>query len=72
MSGPKVHIGELRLRAAGLTREQARHLGEAVAKRLAETGLTSQQSRTIPALDITVRGSASAAEIAAQIRRKLK
>ena len=68
----KVEIGELRLRVPSLSREQARDLAQRVAQRLAETGLTSEQSRTIPSMRITVRGSASADEIAAQIRRKLK
>lgn len=68
----RVEIRELRIRATGLSREQARRLGESVARRLAETGLGSEQSRTIPSLDVTVRGAAGADEIAAQIRRKLK
>ncbi len=67
----RVRIDNLRIRAAGLSREQARRLGEAVAKRLSET-LTTARSQTIPALDVKVRGTANADEIAAQIGRKLR
>lgn len=71
MSG-KARIGELRIRASGLTPEQARALGRAVAERLSQSGLQDSQSRTIRSMNVSVRGPARAEEIAAQIRRKLR
>lgn len=52
MSAPKVRIGELRLRVPAMTREQARDLGQRVAERLAETGLSGP--RDIPALTVRI------------------
>ena len=72
-----VQINELRLRASGLTREQARLLGETVAKRLAEFSLAGTQSRRIPALTVRVGTMATssvdvlATEIARRIRHNL-
>jgi len=73
-----VHINELRVRASGLTPEQARRLGEVVAERLANPPLVgNQQSRKIPSLNIRVHSSAGSSvermcdEIATSIRRSL-
>ena len=77
MSAATVQIDELRVRASGLTREQARHLGEAVAKRLVELPLGTEQSRNIPTVTLRVRSNAAgsiertADEIAVGIRRSL-
>lgn len=74
MSGPRVQIGELRLRVSGLTRGEARRLGVIVAARLAEAPL--QGSGSISSLSVTVRPSRSvegtAEAITKQIRRRLK
>jgi hypothetical protein len=78
MSSATVQINELRLRASGLTPEQARHLGETVAKRLAEVPLAAHPSRKIPAVNIRVRSSGTSSverithEIVAGIRRSLR
>jgi uncharacterized protein YoaH (UPF0181 family) len=77
MSSATVQINELRLRASGLTHEQAQRLGETVAKRLAELPLAPGQSRKIPAVNIRVRSSGTSSiermtdEIALGIRRSL-
>jgi hypothetical protein len=68
-------IDRLRIRASGLTPEQARRLGESVARQLAEMspGRTPQQ---IAALTLRVRAGGGAverlaADIAAAIGRKV-
>lgn len=77
MSAATVQINELRVRASGLTPEQARSLGETVAKRLAEAPLATNQSRTIPRVSLRVRSSTTSSiermadEIAVGIRRSL-
>jgi hypothetical protein len=77
MNPPLVHIQELRLRAPGLTREQARHLGEALARRLANLQPAANR-RNIAGLAVNVRPPASASidtmadAIADGIRRRLK
>jgi hypothetical protein len=77
MTARTVHVGELHLRASGLTREQARRLGELVAARLAESGLASSQApQNIPSIDLAVRSSGSlertADDIAARLRQELR
>lgn len=67
----KVRIDQLRIRGAGLTPEQARRLGEAVAKRLAESSWSESAPRTIRSMHLKVQ-SASADQIAARIRNRLK
>ena len=57
MSAATVQINELRVRASGLTPEQAQRLGESVAKRLAEVPLGTDQSRTIPTVILRVRSN---------------
>ena len=52
MSSRRNQINELRIRATGLTRDEARRLGEAVAKQLSEVPLTGSQSRDIEKLTI--------------------
>lgn len=77
MSAATIQINELRVRASGLTPEQARRLGESVAKRLAELPLAANQSRKIPAVTLRVRSSTTtsiermADEIAVGIRCRL-
>ena len=73
-----VRIDELRLSASGLTREQARRLGEIVAGRLAKLPLAGdRQSRKIPSLNVRVHSSAGSSvermadAIVASIRRNL-
>lgn len=78
MNSTMVHINELRVRASALTAEQARHLGEIVAERVAELPLAGgPQSRKIPSLTMRVHSSNGslieqlANEIVAGIRRSL-
>jgi hypothetical protein len=76
MKSGKVHIDNLRVRAQGLTPDQARRLGEMVAQRLADVRLGGQQSRNIRAANVHVRSNSGsvdsmANEIVASIRRKL-
>ena len=77
MKSGKVHIDNLRVRAQGLTPEQARRLGEIVAERLADVRLVDQRSRKILATNVHVRSANSSSvesmanEIVASIRRKL-
>lgn len=72
---PTLHIGELRVRAPGLTREQGCQLSEAIAQRL--VNLKVKQSQTASALKVTVSPGAStsvaqlANEIVASINSKL-
>lgn len=54
-----VRIGDMRIRAPGLTPGQARQLGEMVARRLAASPLAAGAPRSIGALNIRVE-SASA------------
>ena len=71
-----LHIGELRVRVPGLTREQGRQLGEALAQRL--KNLKVEQSQAISALKVTVPAGAFtsvarlANEIVASIHSKLQ
>ena len=55
MSQTKVQINELRLRVPGLTRTEARRLGELVAKHLSDLSLAPHQSRRIPEMSIRLR-----------------
>lgn len=54
MSVPKVQIGAMRLRVAGVTREQARRLGERVARGIADLP-PHANSGEIPELAVRVR-----------------
>jgi hypothetical protein len=56
MSRAKVHINKMRLCVPGLNREQARRLGECVAKCLADLS-PATQSRIISAAKLRVRSS---------------
>jgi len=72
-----VQIGELRIRATGLTPEDARRLGESVAQRLVASPLVSHGQRKISELTVRTRSNGTnsvdrmAEEIAAGIRRSL-
>jgi hypothetical protein len=76
MSGPKVQVGQLRLRVSGLTRDQGKRLGRLVAEHLAQSGTATTGPRSIPSIRLQVRRSPSlegmAEDIAAGIRRTLK
>jgi len=74
----RVEINELRLRAPGLTREQARALGEMVAEGLAEMNLEgSRTGRRVPRLNLNIRAPLNgsirriADEISGSVRRQL-
>ncbi len=72
MNATQIH--ELRVRAPGLTQEQGRRLGEAVARRLLNVQL--DRPRTIPALAVRVRAASAsidrlADDIVRGIRRKI-
>ena len=77
MSSRKVHIDELRVRTSGLTREQARTLGENVARHLAENIPGGRRSRKLQNVSIRINKPAGHTEdrvaetIANQIRRRL-
>jgi hypothetical protein len=77
MKSAKVQISELRIRASGLTPEQARSLGETVAQRLAASPLASRGQRRIAELSVYARANGTnsvdrmAEEIVAGIRRRL-
>lgn len=77
MKSTSVHIKELRVRASGLTQEQARRLGELVAQRLSETPLSADRSRRIPSASVQVCSSGRnslervADDIVVGIRRSL-
>lgn len=70
-------INELRLRASGLTPDQARRLGEIVAKRLSEVPLAGRQSQRITSLRLRVQSRANdsleqmADDIAHHVRRRV-
>lgn len=70
-------INELRLGAPGLTVEQARQLGELVAKRLSEAPLAGTEPRRIATVQLRVQSRANdsleriADEIARQVRLRL-
>ncbi len=78
MSVPRIQIDQLCLRVPGLSREQARHLAEVVARRLADLPLDGNGVRSIPALAVRVTGGTAfsiertADEIVAGIRRGLR
>jgi hypothetical protein len=55
----KVQINDLRVKAHGLTPEQARRLGQAVAKRLADVDLNDTRSRRIPTANVRLQGRAN-------------
>ena len=72
-----VQIGELRIRATGLTPEEARRLGESVAQRLAASPLVSRGQRRISELTVRTRTNSTnsldrmAEAIVAGIRHRL-
>jgi hypothetical protein len=72
-----VEIKELLIRASGLTRAEARRLGESVARELLETPLTFNAPRAIRELAIQVKTGSRvpvdqlARTIAGQIRNSL-
>ena len=73
-----IRIDDLRLRVPGLTGEQARQLGESVARRLADLHLGATSAKTIPALALRVRSRSTfsvdclADDIVSGIHRSLK
>jgi hypothetical protein len=72
-----IQIHDLRLRVPGLSREQARQLGETVARRLADVHLSGTSASSISALSLRVPVGAPvsvdrlAHNIVAGIRRSL-
>lgn len=77
MAEPALTIRDLRLRVPGLGREEARRLGEAVARELAANPPAASGPRQLGALDLRVPGAAAggtqqlASQIAASLRRSL-
>jgi hypothetical protein len=76
MKGGDVRIEEMTLRIDGLTREQGRHLGETVAKRLVEMKVP-RADRRIPSLALELHSTTDsierlADEIVLGIQRNLK
>ncbi|HSE34295.1 MAG TPA: hypothetical protein VLA93_22165 [Pyrinomonadaceae bacterium] len=55
----KVEIKELRLRVSGVSRSEAKHLGELVAKRIAQLAPRVSRSQRIPKVHISVRDQSS-------------
>ena len=78
MNSASVQIDQLNLRVPGLTREQGRKLGEAVAQRLAALRLTGQKPRRITSAKVRIRSGSNgsvevmANEIVASINNKLR
>ena len=78
MNSTSVQIDQLNLRVPGLTRDQGRKLGEAVAQRLAALRLTGQTSRRITSAKVRIESGSSgsvevmANEIVASINNKLR
>ena len=78
MPEPTLTIRDLRLRVPGLGRGEARRLGEAVARALAENPPAVATSRRLGAVDLRVHASAAhgtdhlAGQIAASLRRSLQ
>jgi hypothetical protein len=72
MNSTSIQINELNLHVPGLTREQGRKLGEAVAQRLAELK-PRLEPRRIDSLSVCVPcGGSSAARIADLIARNIQ
>jgi hypothetical protein len=77
MSRTKVQINDLRLRVPGLTETQARQLGQAVAKRLADLPIGASDPLTIRTMSVRVKTTTGdsltrlANEIAATVQRRL-
>jgi hypothetical protein len=77
MNSP-LHINELRVHVPGLTSEQGRRLGQALARRLANVPLKPAYSRRIPALAVRLCSSGAtsvermAEQIVAEIQRSVK
>ena len=74
MKAKSIHIKELRLRATGLTRAEARRMGECVAERLADLSFTVNRSKTISTMSLNVPSNhgASVERIAQAIAQKVK
>jgi hypothetical protein len=74
MSRGSLHINELRLRATGLSREQARPLGEMVAQRLAKLPLRLRRNRRIASVNMRVNfvAAQSVEGLADQIVRRIQ
>jgi hypothetical protein len=78
MPEPTITIRDLRLRVPGLGREEARRLGEAVARELAENPPAVTGPRELGAVDLRVHAAAGlgtqqlASQIAASLRRTLQ
>lgn len=78
MPEPALTIRDLRIRVPGLGREEARRLGEAVARELAANPPAVSGPRQLGALDLRVHGTAAggtqqlASQIAASLRHSLQ
>ena len=75
MKRSKVEIGEFRLRASGLTKEQGQRLGEMVAQRLAN--MSANKSGVIPTIRVGLRAEGNeisqlADQIVAKVRRGIE
>jgi hypothetical protein len=73
----KLQINDLRIKAPGLTTEQARRLGQMVAQRLVSTQFNKQTSRTVPTARVQLNRAGTSLETMANevvegIRRKLR
>lgn len=76
MKRKSIRIDELRVRAAGLSENEARQLGNAVARQLAAVELNPDQRKSLGVLNVSIRsrrGSVEqlAKEIAEGVRRRL-
>lgn len=75
---PNLTIRDLRIRVPGLGREEARRLGEAVARELAQHPPAAAQNRELGSIQLRVPGSPArgtqqlASHIAASLRRSLQ
>jgi hypothetical protein len=78
MAEPVLTIRDLRIRVPGMGREEARRLGEAVARELAANPPSTATPRQLGAVKLRVAGSAAsgtqqlASQIAASLRGSLE
>ena len=78
MSNSKIRIGEIRLKCPGLSRVQAKRLGELVAQGIAQTAFKGNEKREIPSMTVRLITSTDrsvgrlADEILGRIKNGLK
>jgi len=78
MKTTKIQINEMRLRVRGISREEARRLGEIVAQRLSDARFAVKSSRNVPSVNVRLKSAgtdsieATANEIVESIRKQVE